>query len=70
MAAAHATPCAGAALEVASAPTSPMWAVGFRSVPRFVSRPEEVKPGVHMPAFGMLPARDLEHLTFYLKALE
>lgn len=37
---------------------------------RFVSRPEEVKPGVHMPAFGMLPARDLEHLTFYLKALQ
>jgi cytochrome c oxidase subunit 2 len=28
-----------------------------------------VKPGVHMPAFGMLPAEDLQALGVYLDGL-
>jgi cytochrome c oxidase subunit 2 len=37
---------------------------------RWVTRTEDVKPGVHMPAFGMLPAADLEALAAYLEALK
>jgi cytochrome c oxidase subunit 2 len=29
-----------------------------------------VKPGVHMPAFGMLPPEDLEALALYLEGLQ
>lgn len=39
---------------------------GFR---RFVAQTDEVKPGVHMPAFGMLPPSDLQQLTTYLEGL-
>ena len=37
---------------------------------RFVSLTGELKPGVHMPAFGMLPAAELEALAAYLEALQ
>ena len=32
--------------------------------------PSNVKPGVHMPAFGMLPPEDLEALAAYLEGLQ
>jgi cytochrome c oxidase subunit 2 len=35
----------------------------------WVARPVEHKPGVHMPAFGMIPAADLETLAAYLESL-
>lgn len=37
---------------------------------RFVAASEAVKPGVHMPAFGMLPDDDLAALAAYLEGLE
>jgi cytochrome c oxidase subunit 2 len=37
---------------------------------RWIARTDEVKPGVHMPAFGMLPAEDLQALTAYLEGLQ
>jgi cytochrome c oxidase subunit 2 len=37
---------------------------------RWVTRPDEVKPGVHMPAFGMLPSADLQALAAYLDGLQ
>jgi cytochrome c oxidase subunit 2 len=37
---------------------------------RWIARTEDVKPGVHMPAFGMLPAEDLRALAVYLDGLE
>lgn len=36
----------------------------------FVSATDEIKPGVHMPAFGMLPPEDLTQLATYLESLE
>lgn len=37
---------------------------------RWIAHTEEVKPGVHMPAFGMLPAEDLQALAVYLDGLQ
>lgn len=37
---------------------------------RFISQTDRVKPGVHMPAFGMLPAADLQALASYLDGLK
>lgn len=37
---------------------------------RWIAHTEEVKPGVHMPAFGMLPAEDLQALAVYLERLQ
>ena len=37
---------------------------------RFVSLTGEIKPSVHMPAFGMLPAAELEAIAAYLEALQ
>jgi cytochrome c oxidase subunit II len=37
---------------------------------RFVTRPEDVKPGVLMPAFHMLPPDDLPALAAYLEGLK
>ena len=37
---------------------------------RFVARTEEVKPGVLMPAFGMLPEEELRAIAEYLEALQ
>jgi cytochrome c oxidase subunit 2 len=37
---------------------------------RWTAHTEDVKPGVHMPAFGMLPAEDLQSLAVYLYGLK
>jgi cytochrome c oxidase subunit 2 len=37
---------------------------------RWIAHTEDVKPGVHMPAFGMLPLEDLRALAAYLDGLE
>jgi cytochrome c oxidase subunit 2 len=37
---------------------------------RWVAGPEQVKPGVHMPGFGMLPENDLRALAAYLEGLQ
>lgn len=37
---------------------------------RWIARTDDVKPGVHMPAFGMLPPRELRALAAYLEGLE
>jgi cytochrome c oxidase subunit 2 len=37
---------------------------------RWIARTEQVKPGVHMPAFGMLPSEDVQALAAYLDSLE
>jgi cytochrome c oxidase subunit 2 len=37
---------------------------------RFVSQTGDIKPGVHMPAFGMLPPEDLRRLSAYLESLQ
>ena len=37
---------------------------------RWVSQTKAIKPGVHMPAFGMLPPPDLAALAAYLDGLE
>lgn len=36
---------------------------------RWIARTEQVKPGVHMPAFGMLPPDDVRALAAYLDSL-
>lgn len=40
-----------------------------RAMRRWLAHPDEVKPGVHMPAFGMLPADTTDALAAYLEAL-
>ena len=37
---------------------------------RWIAHPEAVKPGVHMPAFGMLPPENLRALAVYLEGLQ
>jgi cytochrome c oxidase subunit 2 len=37
---------------------------------RWVANTGDIKPGVHMPHFGMLPDRDLRALAAYLSALQ
>ena len=37
---------------------------------RWIAATEEVKPGVHMPAFGMLPASEVRALAAYLESLQ
>jgi cytochrome c oxidase subunit 2 len=37
---------------------------------RWIAHTEDVKPGVHMPAFGMLPKEDLRALAVFLEGLE
>jgi cytochrome c oxidase subunit 2 len=39
------------------------------SLRRWIERPDDVKPGVHMPAFGMLEAGELDALVVYLESL-
>jgi len=51
-------------IGAATLPTDP------ESFRRFVARTHEVKPDVLMPAFGMLPAQDLDALAAYLASLE
>ena len=37
---------------------------------RWIARTEEVKPGVHMPSFGMLPEGELKAIAAYLDGLK
>lgn len=37
---------------------------------QWIARTEDIKPGVHMPAFGMLPSEDLRALATYLDGLQ
>jgi cytochrome c oxidase subunit 2 len=37
---------------------------------RWLERTDELKPGVHMPAFGMLPQAELRALSLYLESLK
>jgi cytochrome c oxidase subunit 2 len=37
---------------------------------KWVAAPKRVKPGVLMPAFGMLPQEDLRSLAVYLESLQ
>lgn len=37
---------------------------------RWIARTGELKPSVHMPAFGMLPSAEIEALAAYLEALQ
>jgi cytochrome c oxidase subunit 2 len=37
---------------------------------RWIAHTADVKPGVHMPAFDMLPPEDLQALAAYLDGLE
>ena len=39
----------------------------FRS---WITDPDRLKPGVHMPRFGMLPDSDLRALAAYLEGLQ
>lgn len=40
-----------------------------RAIQHWVANPERVKPGVLMPAFGMLPSEDVRAIAAYLEAL-
>jgi cytochrome c oxidase subunit 2 len=42
----------------------------IEGIARFIRNPNEVKPGVHMPAYGMLPDGDVEVIAAYLKGLQ
>jgi cytochrome c oxidase subunit 2 len=37
---------------------------------RWISNTNDVKPGVHMPAFGMLPPADVQAIAQYLESLQ
>ena len=37
---------------------------------RWIAQTEKVKPGVHMPAFGMLPPEDVRAMAAYMEGLE
>jgi cytochrome c oxidase subunit 2 len=36
---------------------------------RWIAETDRIKPGVHMPRFGMLPAEDVRALAAYLQGL-
>ncbi|RUM95213.1 cytochrome c oxidase subunit II [Pseudaminobacter arsenicus] len=40
------------------------------TIARFITEPDRIKPGVQMPAFGMLPHQDIETIAAYLKGLK
>ena len=40
------------------------------SLQRWIARTADIKPGVHMPRFGMLPRDDLDALAAYLRGLQ
>ena len=42
---------------------------GADALRRWIARAEEIKPGVHMPSFDMLPGEDLTALARYLEGL-
>ena len=37
---------------------------------RWIAHTADVKPGVHMPAFGMLPPEDVRAMAAYLEGLQ
>lgn len=37
---------------------------------RFISHPQSIKPGSHMPNFSMLPAHDIDRIANWLKGLD
>ena len=39
------------------------------AIERWIAHTDRVKPGVHMPAFGMLPEAALHELAAYLESL-
>lgn len=41
-----------------------------KDIARFIRKPQEIKPGAHMPAFDMLPEREVEQIAAYLKGLK
>jgi cytochrome c oxidase subunit 2 len=41
-----------------------------QDIARFIAAPDAIKPGVGMPAFGMLPEEDIRAIASYLKALQ
>jgi cytochrome c oxidase subunit 2 len=43
---------------------------GVEDFHTWIARTGEVKPDVHMPAFGMLPAAELRALSAYLESLQ
>ena len=43
---------------------------GRSELARWLVETERLKPGVHMPSFGMLPASDIEALAAYLESLK
>jgi cytochrome c oxidase subunit 2 len=47
--------------------TLPNDAAAFR---HWIALTDEIKPSVHMPAFGMLPSADIRALAAYLEALQ
>jgi cytochrome c oxidase subunit 2 len=40
------------------------------AVARWIADPREIKPGAHMPGFGMAPERDIQAIAAYLGGLE
>ncbi|MDQ6432731.1 cytochrome c oxidase subunit II [Mesorhizobium sp. LHD-90] len=40
------------------------------NIARFITEPDKIKPGVEMPAFGMLPPDDIRAIAAWLKGLE
>lgn len=40
------------------------------AIARWISNPREIKPGAHMPGFGMAPERDIQAIAAYLGGLE
>lgn len=40
------------------------------NIARFIADPDKIKPGVQMPAFGMLPSDDIGAIATWLKGLE
>lgn len=45
-------------------------ATGTETLERWLSETERIKPGVHMPRFGMLPRDDIRALASYLEQLD
>lgn len=44
--------------------------IDAEAVRRWITDPASIKPGVHMPAFGMLPADDVRAIAAYLVGLQ
>lgn len=44
--------------------------VSAATLASFIARPSALKPGVHMPTFGMLPAEDIRLIGLYLEGLK